>query len=112
MDGPMGQDRRVLERFSIKAVAIVRTAAANNGDSFNLITRDISSGGAFFLMTVPLTVGEKVNVTIYLSIAALEGVSEEPSRTQIVTDGQVVRTEEAGVAVRFSGHYSMAPAPV
>lgn len=112
MDDQMDNDRRRLQRFSIKALAILRTLSVSRSQTFNLVTRDISSGGAFFLMALPLPVGEKVKVTIFLTIAALEGVADGPSQTRIVTDGRVVRSEAAGVAVRFSRRYKMAPVAV
>ena len=77
---------------------------------FELSTQDISSGGAFFPMEVPLPTGEKVKITLYLSISALEKIADIPSKAKIETDGEVVRSTRQGMAVKFGRHYIMSPA--
>jgi opacity protein-like surface antigen len=48
MKGDFGTDRRHLERFSVKAFAVVETLMPGTEKVFQLNTPDISSGGAFF----------------------------------------------------------------
>jgi PilZ domain len=104
-----GQDRRTLQRFSIKASALVQTMSSGEEKLYELSTRDISSGGAFFPMEVPLPTGEKLRVTIFLSFSALGQTHELPDKSKIVTDGQVIRSEKQGIAVEFGKRYTMSP---
>jgi hypothetical protein len=110
MEGESGSERRQLQRFSVKAYAVVKTVSPGVEKMFELSTQDISSGGAFFPMEVPLPTGEKVKITLYLSISVLEQISDIPSKAKIETDGQVVRSTRQGMAVKFAEHYSMSPA--
>ncbi len=105
-----GRERRRLERFSIKAFALVQTLSTGAQKSFELYTQDVSSGGAFFPMEVPLPTGEKVKITLYLSIPVLESLHDVPNATRIATNGQVIRSDRRGLAVEFEGRYSMTSA--
>jgi len=107
MEGEFGSERRHLERFSVKAFAVVQTVSPGAEKVFELNTQDISSGGAFFPMEVPLPTGEKVKITLYLSISAFR---DFPSKAKITTEGQVVRSTKQGMAVAFDRHYTMSPA--
>jgi len=111
MEAEEGKERRQLERFAVKAFAVVKTASPDTEQMFELYTQDISSGGAFFPVEVPLPAGEKIKITLYVSISALEQLSDVPNRAKISTDGQVVRSDRRGMAVRFAGNYLMSPAP-
>jgi len=107
MEGKVESEKRHLERFSLKVLATVQTVSAGAGKVFDLSTQDISSGGAFFPMEVPLPTGEKVKITLYLSISAIR---DFPSKAKITTEGQVVRSTTHGMAVAFGRHYTMSPA--
>ena len=107
MEGEIGSERRHLERFSVKAFAVVQTVSPGAEKVFELNTQDISSGGAFFPMEVPLPTGERVKITLYLSISPIR---DFPSKAKITTEGQVVRSTQQGMAVAFDGRYTMSPA--
>ena len=110
METEEGKERRHLERFAVKAFAVVKTVSPSTEQMFELYTQDISSGGAFFPVEVPLPAGEKLKITLYVSISALEQFRDVPSRAKITTDGQVLRSDKKGMAVKFAGNYLMAPA--
>jgi hypothetical protein len=107
MEGEIGSDRRHVERFSVEAFAVVQTVSPGTEKVFELNTQDISSGGAFFPMELPLPTGEKVKITLYLSISAIR---DFPNKAKITTEGQVVRSTKQGIAVAFDRHYTMSPA--
>ncbi len=109
MEGEIGSERRHLQRFSVKAFAVVKTVSPGAEKVFELSTQDISSGGAFFPMEVPLPTGEKVKITLYVSISALKQIDDFPNKTKITTEGQVVRSTEQGMAVEFAKRYAMSP---
>jgi len=102
-------ERRHLERFSVNVFAVVETAAPGQAQVLELHTRDISSNGAFFPMEVPLPAGEKVKVTLFLSISALDQFRLSSGGTKIATEGQVVRADPQGMAVMFAKRYTMSP---
>ena len=110
MEGKIGSERRRLQRFSLKAFAVVQTLSPGTEKVFELSTLDISSGGAFFPMALPLPTGEKVKITLYLSISAIEQISDLPSKVEITTTGEVVRATTQGMAVAFDEHYTISPA--
>jgi len=105
-------ERRLLQRFNVKAFSYLRTGEGGSGALLALCTRDISSGGAYFPTRSPLPTGEKVFVTLYVPIQAPAEIGSYPSRAMITTDGQVVRSGTRGMAVKFAGKYSITPAPV
>ncbi len=59
MEYESGLERRHLQRFSVTAFAVVKTVSSGAEKVFELRTQDISSGGAFFPMDVPLPAGGK-----------------------------------------------------
>lgn len=111
MQSEIRHERRQLERFELKAHAVVETMSPGLEEVFELHTRDVSSGGAFFPMEVPLPTGQKVKIAMYLSISALEHISTLPSKARITTEGQVVRACENGIAVEFEPHYAISAVP-
>ena len=105
MEGESSSERRHLQRFSVKAFAVVQSMAPRVEKVFELNTQNISSGGAFFPVEVPLPIGEKVKITLYLSISALNTLTNFPNKAKIETEGEVVRSTSHGLAVAF-GRYS------
>ena len=73
-----------------------------------LITKNICSDGAFLLTDKPLQVGTKVKVALYLSIG---GAAMKTARKSLINvSGEVIRAEEAGMAVRFDKKFTISPA--
>jgi len=109
MTQEVSSERRRLERFSVDAFAVVEAVSPVEAKVFELHTRDISSNGAFFPMEVPLPAGEKVKVTLFLSISKQHEFRLSSSGAKIATEGQVVRSGPQGMAVMFGRHYTMSP---
>ncbi len=107
MSSEIPSERRHVQRFLLKAFAVVQTMLPAREKVFELSTQDISSAGAFFPMKVPLPTGEKVRVTLYLSISAIR---DFPAKARIMTDGKVVRSTNRGMAVAFGSRYTMSSA--
>jgi hypothetical protein len=112
MENVPGSERRHLPRFALKAAALIQTLSEGVPKVFELHTRDISSKGAFFPTEVPLQRGEKVKVTLILSISSREEIGDFASKAKIITEGQVVRSTERGMAVEFGGQYTVSPVAV
>ena len=107
MEGITGFERRHIERLALKAIATVQVASSGAGRVFELSTQDISSGGAFFPMEVPLPTGEKVKITLHLSISRPERTIAFAGKARITTKGHVVRSTAEGMAVAFEGPYKI-----
>ena len=95
----------------MRAFAVVQTVPPGAEKAFELYTQDISSGGAFFPVEFPVPVGEKIKISLYISISALEQLRDVPNKAKISTDGEVIRSDKRGVAVRFKGNYLMSSVP-
>ena len=101
MADQIDNDRRQLQRYQLRAPAIVKGTIENQGMVAELYTRDICSGGAFFQTNHPLPTGVSVEITLFL----------HPHRVKVTTDGTVVRSEHDGMAVAFGEQYQMSPVP-
>jgi hypothetical protein len=110
MESTIDEDRRRLQRFPLKAFTVVRAETPGEQKVLTLCTQDISSDGAFFPTEVPLPAGEKVRITLFLAISALERFRDVPNRAKITTEGRVIRSGRLGMAVKFGGDYSISPA--
>jgi hypothetical protein len=104
-------DRRRLQRYQLKAPAIVKAAVQNQETVAELYTRDICSGGAFFPTDHPLPAGASVEITLFLMISAVRELRGRPNKVKVTTDGTVVRAEREGMAVAFGVQYQMVPVP-
>ena len=103
------EERRRLERFGLAlpaTIEIVDPKTRVNGASFDSLTRDLSSHGAFFLTPDPLPIGTRVMAGMVLKAQNFGQASGYP---QMKATGYVVRTEPSGVAVCFSGRCRFVP---
>ncbi len=82
------------------------SSVRNGGHKVDLLTRDISVGGAYFETDSPLDVGERLEIDFYLPLEWLRGM--EDNFLKVCTSGKVVRSDPNGMAVMFDGEYSLA----
>jgi hypothetical protein len=73
--------------------------------SMPVVTRDISSAGAFYFSFADVKVGQKLLCQIYLSPEKNAEFGDNGG--VIYVDGVVVRKETCGVAVQFDSNYSI-----
>ncbi len=107
----LDSDRRQLQRYQLRAPAIVKAAVQNQETVAELYTRDICSGGAFFQTDHPLPAGVSVEITLFLLTSAFREWRGRPYKVKVTTDGTVVRSEDEGMAVAFNAQYQMSPVP-
>lgn len=74
-------------------------------------TANICAGGAFFQTEETLPEGTRVVVDLVLSIDKLKDLLE-CSQCRVLVKGEVVRTGEKGIAVRFDSNYEIVPVRV
>jgi hypothetical protein len=104
-------DRRQLQRYQLRAPAIIKAAVQNQETVAELYTRDICSGGAYFQTEQPFPAGVPVEITLFLLTSAFRAWRGRPYKLKVMTDGTVVRSERNGMAVVFSEQYQMVPVP-
>jgi hypothetical protein len=101
-------DRRKTERFSLEITA---TLTLNNLDrkekSLELMTSNICSGGAFFKIEKPLSVGTHVKIDIILPMIKIK--NKKRKRSFINVYGSVIRTDKKGMVICFDKKYCLSP---
>ena len=93
------QDKREVQRFDLRLHTVLKELE-NRPCQLELFTRDISSDGAFLCMEEPLALGTPVELTFFLPV-------RQKIRSRIQTKGRVIRSESAGMAVRFESDYQI-----
>jgi len=100
------EKRRQFERFALELPARLEVeATAQKDEPSSLKTSNISAGGAFFHTERPLSEGTRLRLNIILAIEKLKKLIG--SQCHIKVKGEVVRSDEKGMAVRFQRDYSM-----
>jgi hypothetical protein len=110
----VAEEKRGLERFELEIPTRIKVTSSQQGEeSLDLLTSDISSGGAFFHTTQPLEEGTDVNLDLILPIKRLmkeiEDVVGDFQHTYIKISGKVLRTESRGMAIVFNEDYEISP---
>lgn len=107
------QERRTLERFSLKLPAKVEVEPRTpheQGHVHELETENISSGGAFFRTLRPLVKGTRVKIEVALNFL---GHSVQRGNGSLVKlKGEVLHSNPNGMAVRFDRPYTILPQPI
>ncbi len=102
------KDRREFERFDLELLARAEAETFGQGNGpFSLKTSNISAGGAFFHTARPLSEGTKVKLNLILAIEKLKKLTG--AQCHIKVKGEVVRSDEKGMAIRFQRNYKMIP---
>ena len=102
----MKQDNRLIQRFSIAVPARVTcNESASQNPCVELFSRDVCSGGAFFLTPQPYDAGTRVEVRMLLQPQHMASLGDK--KAQVVISGKVLRSEKEGMAVRFDRRYKI-----
>ena len=102
-------ENRSVKRFGLPMPAVV--SSSRNGkmiDSVHMVSKNISSAGAFFITAEAMEPGREVNIA--LKIPNLASVRSEEEGAMIQLKGKIVRTEPDGIAVAFSSNFKLSPA--
>ncbi len=102
-----GADNRRLERFNLGLPSQILVGVGRDQQIIDLFTRDISSDGAFFHTEIPLPVGTAVKIDLVISLEELKKI--ESRKALIKVSGEVVRSEDKGMAICFDKDYKITP---
>jgi hypothetical protein len=106
-DRPEGEKRR-MDRFLLATPATLEVAVpAGAKRTLNLVTRNISAGGAFFTSRDPVPEGSKVALQLILTIEQLKSFFGYSGKVEVSLRGSVVRVSNEGMAVQFGKNYQM-----
>ncbi len=105
-------ERRKYERFELAVPAKIETLARTaRKRKISLKTVNICAGGAFFRTDAVMDEGTKVRVELLLSYSSRK-IIQNPSSARIRMLGTIMRSQDDGLAIRFSEDYVIAPLPV
>ena len=90
-------ERRKFERFDLRLPAKIEGLGQKKG-AHNLLTKNISAGGAFLETTKPLPENSRVSIDLVV-----------PTGVLIKVTGAVLRSKSTGIAVRFNNEYQLTP---
>ena len=95
-------DRRDKGRVPLELRAEVSMVSEEKEPSFlSGLTRNVSSGGAFFLTDQPLPPGTELDMDLILPIDELKRLEGE--KATIKVSGVVIRRDKKGMAIHFTG---------
>ena len=101
-------ENRAMERFSLQLLARVSLLGEEQDqEAIELLTRNVSAGGAFFETDHPLPVGTKLKIELILPLKKIKKVKGEKALVRII--GSIVRTESKGMAMSFDKDYQIVP---
>jgi len=100
-------NRRLVERYDMKVPALLYPPADGDDTSSRFVlTRDISSSGAYFHTLEPQAYEGQLQVELLLQVPVLDN---RIRYMYLSTTGEVTRRDETGVAVRFDRDYTITP---
>ena len=98
------EERRKFQRFSLKLPAkITPMAPGEEPETFNLLTRDLSAGGAFFNTEKPIPRGTRVRLELTVANEFLQGLTGAQGHIEV--EGTVVSVSSSGMAICFDEEY-------
>lgn len=104
-------ERRECERFDLRLNSRIEVRGPEKGRHsgliLSLLTENVCSGGAFFTTEQVLPKGTEVQVDLILALEALK--KSDGDRAHINVNGTVLRSDPAGLAVRFDKGYRITP---
>jgi hypothetical protein len=102
-------DRRQIERLDLQVPALLQPSASDSrAPSRFLLTRDISSKGAYFQTSEPYPHEGSVQVKLILKVPAC---NQQMKYMCLTTAGEVMRREATGFAIRFEDDYTLLALP-
>ena len=99
--------KRAFERFDLTAPATIRQPANENGEHHHLLlTKDISSKGAYFSTMEPASYEGHVQVELLLQVTDSDN---HVKYVYMTTTGEIVRRDERGLAIQFDEDAMLKP---
>jgi c-di-GMP-binding flagellar brake protein YcgR len=100
-------ERRKQQRFPLELSARLETTVEDK-EVLSLQTANISCGGAFFRTPDPLPLGTHVELNLIVPLKQLKKLHDTDLAIIRIT-GTIIRSEEAGMSVKFGKHFKIRP---
>ncbi len=102
------EERRKLERFELQTQArvLLETGSDEKGE-YELLTRDLSSSGAFLFSSTHIPEGAKIRMEFSFTLDVLRKMVGDRGRARVRVRGRVIRADQSGIAVRFESRYKI-----
>ena len=103
-------DKRKLDRYALRLPATIRVISSgeeNGSQTYEVMTNDVSAGGAFFETDTHIAEGTQVKVRMVLSIDSIKKMTGKQAVVNVT--GHVLRVGHKGIAVCFNPNYRMTP---
>ena len=98
------KERRKFERFSLGLPAKIEVLnPQRERETCELLTRDVSAGGAFFLTDEPFPTGTQVQLRLSLFSEIIRELTGTQGSLRI--EGKVIRSGPSGMAIYFDENY-------
>ena len=98
-------ERRQHERFDLLLRTTIEVPESSKKNLSNVLSSNISAGGAYFHTTHPLPEGKRVELKIYVTSERLQNLTG--AHMLIKVGGKVVRSSSTGMAICFARDYEM-----
>lgn len=102
-------DKRAMKRFSLALPTRLTQIGETDMEPFELFTKNICAGGAFFNIDRPLKIGTKVKLELRLSVIGHSKLISNQSLVKVT--GAVIRNSHNGMAIGFSKNHAISPFP-
>ena len=103
------KERRKYERFDLRLPGRIEVLTSGKQQVLDLLTGDVSAGGAFFYTTKSISQGTQVTLNLTLTSQRLKELTA--AQALIKVDGTVVRCNTKGMAVSFNEDYDIVNLP-
>jgi len=101
------KENRKVERFELHIETLCNVQEKEISDKTPmLLTKNISSSGAYLTTNKPLPVGTDIDLSFVLSQHELSNETRN-KKVKIRTSGRVIRTDNGGMAVEFENQYKV-----
>ncbi len=103
------ENKRNTERFELDLLVKVIIDVNKKPKIETLHTRDISSEGTYLRTDSPIEPGTPIKLELFLSMDRLLSLIGEKKQIKVKVNGEVIRTDSIGMAIRFDKGYKITP---
>ena len=101
-------EKRKLQRFDLKIPSKIESLSQSpKTDIVELLTSNVSSGGAYFKTNQPLAVGTEIKVDLFLPLNKFKQIKSICEKVQINLSGIVLYSDPHGMGVCFDEKYKI-----
>jgi hypothetical protein len=98
----MLREKRRMQRFPLALPTQIQLEQGNR-PTLSLVSRDVCTGGGFYLTDSPLPIGTRVKIKMFVKLG--EPDRSDVGSSQISVSGTVIRRDRDGMAVCFDKRY-------